>query len=466
MATVRAAAIYARISSDPTGQALGVARQVQDCRALAESKGWVVAEEYVDNDVSAYGSTRRPAYDRLLTDVAERHRDAVIVYNLDRLTRQPIQLERFLETCQAAGVADLATVTADINMGNDDGMFMARISAAFAAKESGRKSARVLRKMRANAEAGLPHGGSHRPFGFEDDRVTVREPEAVVIREVVARFLAGESLMSLTRWLQESEVPTVSGKEWRTPTIRAIVTAARTAGLRSHHDVVVGQAVWPEIITREQRRQVHALLAQKVTSGRRTPRRYLLSGLLTCGKCGYKLYSQARENTRRYVCSASPDHGGCGRLTVVALPVETLVAAGVLHRLDTPALADALAGRDAQDTRMHEITVAMASDQAQLAELADAYGNKLVTMREWLDARKPIEARIANAERQLTRSTHGNALAGLPGHGAELHATWDTLNLTRQAAIISAVLDHAVIAPGVSGARRLDPGRVQPVWRL
>jgi site-specific DNA recombinase len=224
--------------------------------------------------------------------------------------------------------------------------------------------------------------------------------------------------------------------------------------------------VWKAIITPEQRRQVHALLAQKQNSGRRTPRRYLLSGLLRCGKCGHTLYSAARENSRRYVCSASPDHGGCGRLTVVAPPVEALVAAGVLHRLDTPALADALAGREAQDTQLQLVTVAMAGDQAQLAELADAYGNKLVTMREWLDARKPIEARIANAGRQLTRSTHGNALAGLPGNGAALTATWDTLNLTRQAAIISAVLDHALIAPGVSGARSLDPARVHPVWRL
>ena len=48
------AAIYARISSDQDGTALGVTRQIEDCRALAKKLGWTVGEEYVDNDISAY----------------------------------------------------------------------------------------------------------------------------------------------------------------------------------------------------------------------------------------------------------------------------------------------------------------------------------------------------------------------------------------------------------------------------
>ena len=98
----------------------------------------------------------------------------MIVYNLDRLMRRPIELEEFAAICAQAGVREVATVSADIDMGTDDGLFMARIFAAFAAKESGRRSARVRRKFEANASAGLPHGGPLRPFGYEQDKVTVR----------------------------------------------------------------------------------------------------------------------------------------------------------------------------------------------------------------------------------------------------------------------------------------------------
>jgi site-specific DNA recombinase len=57
-------------------------------------------------------------------------------------------------------------------------------------------------------------------------------------------------------------------------------------------------------------------------------------------------------------------------------------------------------------------------------------------------------------------------LTGLPGNGGQLRDQWETLSLSRQAAIIAAVLDHAVIEAGQLGARSLDPSRVRAVWRV
>ena len=159
----------------------------------------------MDNDVSAFSGKRRRDYERMLADLQSGARDAVIVYNLDRLHRRPAELEDFVALCELAGVQQVATVTADIDLGNDDGLFMARIFAAFAAKESGRKSARVRRKLLQNAEQGLPHG-SVRPFGYEPDKITLRESEAKVVREIVDRYLAGASIRSLTVWLNDSGI--------------------------------------------------------------------------------------------------------------------------------------------------------------------------------------------------------------------------------------------------------------------
>lgn len=463
---IRSAAVYARISSDPTGTALGVQRQLEDCRALATTRGWLVGEEYVDNDVSAFKGNRRPGYRRMLADLRDGLRDAVIVYNLDRLTRAPRELEEFADVCAAAGVRDVATVTADIDLGNDDGLFMARILAAFAAKESGRRSARVQRKMRANAEAGRPHGGSHRPFGYDDDKVTVREDEAAVVRVLVARFIAGESLRSLATWLDAEQIRTVSGKEWRTTTLRGVLANPRLAGLRTYRGQVIGPAMWPPIISEEEHRQVLARFAERVRSGRRAPQRYLLTGLLRCGRCGNVLFSSPREETRRYVCLSGPDHGGCGRITVTADPLERLLADAVLFRLDTPELADLLAGRSAQDQQTAAAAEQMAEDRAQLEELAALYGNKEISAREWVAARKPVERRIRDAERRLANATGDHALRALVGSGHELRTQWQTLNLDRQHAIVRTVLDHAMILPGQAGARSLDPQRVKPAWRV
>jgi len=464
---VRSAAIYARISLDPEGTTLGVQRQLDDCRKLAADLGWPVGDEYVDNDLSAYSGKHRPEYERLLTDLADGSRDAVLIYHVDRLTRRPIELEQFLDVLTAAKVRHVRFVAGgDLDVGSGDGLMVLRMLLAVAANESSTKSRRVKRKMLQNAEAGLPHGGFQRPFGYDDDKVTIRPDEAETIRTLAERFLAGESLRSLAVWLDEQGVSTVSGKPWRTPTLRALLASGRIAGLRDHQGQPIGKAVWEPIITERTRARILSRMAEQKTSGRRSPRRYLLSGLLRCHRCHHTLYSAAREDVRRYVCSSGPDHGGCGGTFVVAAPVEDLIAQAVLFRLDTPELADALAGRAAADERTAQLARDLTGDKEQLAELTALYAAKNITAREWMEARNPIQARITKTEQALARATRSDALAGLVGNGEQLRGSWAGLNLTRQAAIVRAVLDHAVIGSGTAGVQSFDPGRVQPVWRL
>src|SRR5664279_3804397 len=125
-----AAAIYARISSDPEGDMLGVTRQVQDCRALAQRRGWPVVDTYVDDDVSAYKGKPRPQYRRMLDDMRAGVVDAVVVWHLDRLHRSPKELEEFFEVCEAAKVSALASVSGDTDLSTDDCRLVARIMGA------------------------------------------------------------------------------------------------------------------------------------------------------------------------------------------------------------------------------------------------------------------------------------------------------------------------------------------------
>ncbi|MFW3169179.1 recombinase family protein [Geodermatophilus sp. CPCC 206100] len=302
MSTPRSAAIYARISSDQGGEGLGVQRQVEDCRKPAVNLGWDVGEEYVDNDFSAYSGKVRPDYQRMLADRASGDRDGVLVHHLDRLTRRPRELEEFLEVIDAAKVRHVKFVTGDADLGSGDELLVARIMGAVAAGESAAKSRRVKRKMLHNAELGLPHGRSLRPFGFEQDAITHRPDEAEVLREVAERFVAGESLRSLCTDLDQRGVRTEKGSPWQTQSLRFVLANPRIAGLRAHNGEVIGKAVWEPIISEDLHRRVLATIASRKVSGRRTPRAYLLSGLLRCGKCDGTLYSSLRQDSRRYVC--------------------------------------------------------------------------------------------------------------------------------------------------------------------
>ncbi len=465
MSKPSAAAIYARISSDQDGTGLGVERQREDCRAWAERNGWPVAEEFVDNDVSAYSGKARPAYERMLAAMRGGRVDAVIVYHMDRLTRRPKELEEFVELCDSLRITSLATVAGEVKIADGDGLLVARLMAAVAANESASKSRRVRRKMEQVAQSGMPHGGANRPFGYRDDHITVDRAEARIIKQCARRVIAGESLRSVTAWLGENEVPTVNGARWRTSTVRAMLTNPRLIGMRTLRGEVVGKAVWKPILTESEQTQVIARIEQRRIAGRRAPRRYVLSGMLRCGKCGNTLFSSARVNTRRYVCLSGPDHDGCGRLTVVAAPVEELVAEMVLFRLDTPDLATALRGGD-DSPESSALLEQVAADEAQMEELAAAYADRRISMAEWIPARDVIQARIASARRQMSEHVNGQALADLIGTGDALRTTWETLPLDRQSAIIGALIDKVVIGPGTPGATTLDPARVTPVWKF
>lgn len=342
MTMKHAVAIYTRISQDRTGDELGVTRQLTDCRAEVARRGWVVAEEYVDDDVSAYTGKARPEYERMLRDIEDGLRDAVIVWHLDRLHRRPVELERFVETCTRANLKDVVTLHGDVDLAKGDGLLVARIMGAVAANESDSKRRRIARKSLEIAESGRPHTGGTRPFGYQDDRVTIRESEAVVIRDVAERVLAGEALKAIANSLEADGVKTVGGKPWRAITLRNFLLAPRNWGMRVHRGEVIGKATWPGILTPEQGERLRLLLTDPKRRTNRTARRYLLSGMLRCGLCGLPLSSNPKNGTRRYACLPGPGRRNCGRIVIAAEKLEAFVADAVLYRLDSPALVESM----------------------------------------------------------------------------------------------------------------------------
>lgn len=462
-----AVAVYARISQDRDGARLGVKRQLDDCRAEADRRGWTVAEEYVDDDVSAYSGKTRPAYERMLADIEAGTRDAIVVWHMDRLHRRPIELERFADVCTRAGVADVKTLHGDMNLANGDGLLMARLLAAVAANESDAKSRRGRRKMRELAEAGAPHGGGYRPFGFQSDRVSHEPIEAQAIRDAAARILAGESLASVARWLAESDVRTVHGNVWRTAVLRQLLLNPRNCGHRVYQGKVIGPGRWEPIIDPEDGDKLRLLLTDPARRTNGTARRYLLSGLLRCGLCGTKMYSVPRFATARYLCRSGHDFGGCGSMAITASHLEAWITEAVLQRLDSAEMADSLAGKTRDDTQATVLHEQVRQDTERLEALAIMWADGELDAAQWRTARARLEQRVSDNRKTLARMRGTTVVDPWIGNGSQLRDRWQTLNLARQTAIVRALIDHIVIKTAAfPGRNGLDPERVQPVWRL
>jgi DNA invertase Pin-like site-specific DNA recombinase len=467
----QAAAVYARISSDPGGTRLGVERQIEDCEALAGSLGWTVAEVYVDNDVSAYSGRRRPEYERLCDDIKAGTVDGLLVWHPDRLHRSPRELEDFIDLCDAASLTDIRTVRAgDVDLATPQGRMVARLGGVIARGESDKAADRLRRKHAELASKGKVSGGGTRPYGYTQDRRHVIPEEAAVIREAAKRTLAGESARSICTDLNQRGITTSVGGEWTPNTLNRMLRSGRISGRREHRGEITAKAEWPGIITRAQSDRLRARLSRAAGPGpaSRSPRRYLLTGgLLRCGRCGTVMYSRPRvDGTRRYVCASGPGFGGCGKMAINADPVEGFVAEAVLYRLDTPQLAAALTEAREANAEHDQLAVSVAEDTAMLEQLARDYADRAISHQEWSAARQPIQGRIDAARRRLSRISRTHRIDDYAGNSQALRDAWADLDLPRRQAIVATVVDHVVVNPAVQGRNRFDPSRLDVSWRL
>lgn len=458
-------ALYVRISDDREGEAKGVGRQLQDCRALAAARRWPEPAVYNDNDKSAWKRTVvRDDFRRLLADIESGLVDALIVYDSDRFYRQPRELEEFLDVSEKAKLTELTQVTGDIDLGSTDGRLTLRIKAAVAVKESDDKSRRIRRKALELAEQGKISGGGTRPFGFEDDRKALRPDECVVIIELAERVLAGESIRSLSFDLNARGITTTTGGQWVPGVLRRMLKSARISGRREHKGEVVADAEWPAIITPETSDRLRAVLSDPGRRKNERVRSYLLPGLLICGHCGEPMVSRPRaDRRRRYICARRPGSSACGKMAILSEELEALVTEMVFQRLEGPALSRALAARDGSREENHQRAIDEAN--GQLEQLAALYAEQRISVSEWMAARGPIEERLSRAKANLARTTGTSALEQFVGGGENVREMWPGLSLSRKRAVLFAVLDSITITAAVRGLNRFDPSRVAPKWR-
>ena len=321
--------------------------------------------------------------------------------------------------------------------------------APWPARRATTRAAGSRRKHLEIAQAGQPTGGGTRPFGYRDDFRTIEPTEAAAIREAVARVLAGDSLRSVaTDW---------NARGHRSVRGRHLVDPGPAPDAR------LGPPLGPALLPRRDRRhrvigsrssppsetaRLRALLNDPARLTRRTVRRYLLSGgLLRCGLCDAVLVARPRE--RRHPPLRLRQGSGPARLRRDRDPRR---AARGPHRRGRPvpprhprARRRPRRGRpDADDDRRRRPTSPAIRPSSKSSPAPTASGQS-PSASTWPPARRSRPASSA-ARRTPRRPDRGpTALERYVGDAGALRAAWSDLPLTRQRAIVAAVLDRAVV---------------------
>jgi site-specific DNA recombinase len=465
--------IYARVSRLGDDRQRSTAGQVEDCKARIEERRAQVGDVHIDSGRSAWNPrVKRPDWERLMSRLEAGATGGVVVFDMARFSRRPIEGERLILAAERGLVVLDSEGEYDLTTANGRKTFRDQLNAA--AYESDRLSTRVKRGKRVKATRGEPNH-SWRPFGFEPDGVTIRESEAVVLREMVARVLAGENQDHIVVDLNQRGITTSTGGQWSRESLKQLLLRSRNAGQIVHNGVVVGHLPGESILDDGTWERLNTLFASR-RRGRPISDVYLCSGLVYC-KCGHQLTGRPRsghkpypdgEVRRQYWCQPRAVHGGCGRITIDQRELDRHVGALVVRILSDPRHAEALeaAAKTTEDKR-RPLLSELSECEHLAEELSGRLGRREITLKRYDVAMAPLDKRIAELRAELAELDSVPAALADPAIAAasreEWTARWNAATVTERRNLIRQALRNRriMIAPAVrSGRPKFDPKRI------
>ncbi len=456
--TAAVTAIYCRISKDRKAEREGVDRQAEDCLAICKRKGWALAAEpFIDNDVSAskYTRRRRPQYRALMEGITEGRVNRIVVWKLDRLYRQPRELEDLIDHAEKGRVTIVTVMGGDIDLNTSAGRGMARVGVAMNAVSSDDTSERILRQQKERRAHGLSTGGP-RPFGWSRDHMHHDPKESALLHKAMDDLLAGRSLGDVAREWTKAKV---RNRAWGSNDVVRAVTMQRHAGRVVHHGEDVGPATWKPLVERARFEQVLSVVRARQTGVGVPRRRSLLTGLMTCGICGAKMTrSVANKGVTVWRCHKGPDGIGCGGVSIRADIIEPLLTEAAFAYVDRVELAD-LVSEGSPD--LSAVTKALEALDRREAQLARSFASGKTTRRLMEMTGTQIENDRADLGKRLARDQRTNTLSSFAGKAGALRVAWPELTVDQRRTIIGEALQTITIMPtGGTAGWRFDPERV------
>ena len=478
------AAIYCRISSDKTGAGLGVERQEQDCRELADRLGLDVKYVLVDNDLSAYSGKKRPGYEELLRLIEGGGIDTVIAWHTDRLHRRLRDLLDYLDVVEKAGTKTITVKSGDIDLSTAMGVMHAQLSATIA-EGYVRTNTEKLQRAKLQAAKDGKFMGGQRPYGFEPQRTAIRESEAKVIREMAGRVIDGESLNSIAVDLNKRGITTKHDKAWKAVNVLNTLTRHINIGV-VYHQGVEHPAHSPAILTRDEWDAMHAAMRVSFINSKRTGRyrKHLLNGLLFCGLCGAKLFHKSKQQrdgsykTTSACGKTDPETGqfvGCGGVTRMVEPIIDLVSDAVIYRLDSPQLAKALQRRKAGQPELTKLLARQSALNGRVAQMSnDYYVRGLLKPEEFERLKLETDAELRTLDEAIENSARSTALPHISLAG-DISTAWESASLEWKRDLLFQLIDKITVMPkpkveGYAPPRykdwRFDPDLIVITWRV
>jgi site-specific DNA recombinase len=317
------AAIYCRVSTDEQAiEGTSLESQLRACEQKAKELE-VATRCNIFQETFSGLSLRRPGLDKLRDLAYKKEIDNIIVYCLDRLTRDPVHFIILSDEFERAGVKlDFVTETIE---SNDLGRLIGYIKGYAAKLEANKIKERTARGRQGRIDKGkLPTGrGVLYGYDYRDGKNVANDfldnvrlagmwllQEQVSLTEICRRFMAKGILApkggtawgrsTLSRILRN---PAYAGKDFARKTIT--VDGKRRP---SSEPVEIPSNVDKPAFTWDEYQAIQRQLARNIElSPRNKKLSYLLAGYIFCSKDGLKYYGVPLHGKPYYRCSSHND---------------------------------------------------------------------------------------------------------------------------------------------------------------
>ena len=301
------------------------AQRVACEKYIKSREGWVALAKRYDDGGFSGKNLERPAIKELFEDVKAGEVDCVVVYTLDRLSRETkdsIEVTSFFRRHRVNFVA----VTQIFDNNTPMGKFVQTVLSGAAQLEREMIVERVKNKIATSKEQGLWMGGTL-PLGYyvKDKELIINEKEAKLVKHIFERYIELKSMAELARELNREGYRTKSDI-FKKATVRRIITNPIYVGkIRHYEKEYEGKH---EAIIKEEKWQKAQELIKNQPYRKAKYEEALLRGIIKCKSCGVNMtltYSK-KENKRYryYICNNHLRGKNCESInrTIVAGEVE------------------------------------------------------------------------------------------------------------------------------------------------
>jgi site-specific DNA recombinase len=182
--------VYVRVSTEEQAkEGISLDAQVQRCKSFCDARGWKVYQIYTDAGFSA-GSMKRPALTNLLKDIDEKKIDVLLVYKIDRFSRNLKDLISLLDDLKKKEV-NFTSVTEQIDTTTAMGEAFFQIIGVFAQLERGMVKERVEMAFDKKISSGEVLNRAPLGYLYKNKRLVVDTANAENVKQIFGMWVAG-----------------------------------------------------------------------------------------------------------------------------------------------------------------------------------------------------------------------------------------------------------------------------------